>query len=106
MYSEKDLRLKCGQTGCVLQFSSYFGFRRYLKKIHAPYITSCWPHDTSNSQCLNNETPSTSSQCQNTEVGPSQSTQGYVLQGYVCLHYSLVYQILKLNWRLVAARIR
>lgn len=34
MYPRKSLRLKCGQTGCCLQFPSYSGFRRHLIKIH------------------------------------------------------------------------
>lgn len=83
MYPGKNLRLKCGQIGCCLQFSSYSGFRRHLIKIHAPTDNTCVPHvapsdhdpqQHNNSQCLNDETPSTSSQCQNIEAGPSVST--------------------------------
>lgn len=83
MYPGKNLKLKCGQIGCCLQFSSYSGFRRHLNKIHAT-VSTCVPHETpsdhdtqqfSSSQCLNDETPSTSSQCQNSEAGPSFSNQ-------------------------------
>lgn len=76
-----NLRLKCGQIGCCLKFTSYSGLRRHLIKIHAPTDNTCVPHETpsdpqqhNNSQCLNDETPSTSSQCQNIEAGPSVST--------------------------------
>lgn len=73
MYPGKSLRLKCGQTGCCLQFSSYSGFRRHLIKIHGLNDNICVPHETlsnydteecNNSQSIN-ELPSTSSQCQN-----------------------------------------
>lgn len=69
MYPGKNLKLKCGPIGCCLQFSSYSGFRRHLNKIHAT-VSTCVPHETpsdhdtqqfSSSQCLNDETPSTSS---------------------------------------------
>ncbi|XP_051239301.1 uncharacterized protein LOC127353781 [Dicentrarchus labrax] len=81
MYPGKNLRLKCGQVGCCLQFSSYSGFRRHLIKIHASSDNTCVPPETpsshdsqqhNNSQCLNDGTPSTSSQI--IEAGPSVST--------------------------------
>lgn len=73
MYPGKSLRLKCGQTGCCLQFSSYSGFRRHLIKIHGLTDNIRVPHETfsnydteecNNSQSIN-ELPSTSSQRQN-----------------------------------------
>lgn len=73
MYPGKSERLKCGQTGCCLQFPSYSGFRRHLIKIHALTDNMCVPHETlsnydtdecNNSQSIS-EQPSTSSQCQN-----------------------------------------
>lgn len=81
MYPGKKLRLKCGQVGCCLQFSSYSGFRRHLINIHASSDNTCAPPETTsshdsqqhnNSQCLNDEAPSTSSQI--IEAGPSVST--------------------------------
>jgi len=65
-----------------LQFSSYSGFRRHLVKIHSsigdrivPYETpSTYENEKDNSHSLNDEIPSTSSQCQNVESGPSVST--------------------------------
>lgn len=74
MYPGKSL--KCGQTGCCLQFSSYSGFRRRLINIHALTDNMRVPHETlsnydtdecNNSQSIN-EVPSTSSQCQNAET--------------------------------------
>lgn len=82
MYPGKDLRLKYGQIGCCLQFSSYSGVRRHLIKIHAPTDNTHVPHEIPSdddlqerniSQCLNDETPSTSTQCQNIEVSNSAS---------------------------------
>jgi len=69
MYPGKNLRLKCAQAGCCLQFSSYSGFRI------VPYETpSTYENEKDNSHSLNDEIPSTSSQCQNVESGPSVST--------------------------------
>lgn len=73
MYPGKSPRLKCGQTGCCLQFSSYSGFRRHLIKIHVLTDNIQVPHETlsncDSDECNNsqstNELPSTSSQCQN-----------------------------------------
>ena len=64
-----------------MQFSSYSGFRRHLINIHSLSDNTCVSPETpsshesqqhNNSQCLNDETPSTSSQI--IEAGPSVST--------------------------------
>lgn len=66
-----------------MQFSSYSGFRRHLINIHAPIDNTCVPLETpsdhesqqhDNSQCLNDETPSTSFQWQSIGAGPSVSS--------------------------------
>lgn len=82
LYTGKNLRLKCGQADCCLQFSSYSGFRRHLIKIHPLINDRCDPHETPssndseklNSNSLNDEIPSTSSQFQNVEAVPSVSS--------------------------------
>ncbi|XP_056305506.1 uncharacterized protein LOC130217424 [Danio aesculapii] len=79
MYPGKNLRLKCGQAGCCLQFSSYSGFRRHLIKIHSSvgdrfdfyHTPSSHDSEEQNSQSLNDTMASTSSQCQSVEAVPS-----------------------------------
>lgn len=78
MYPGKNLRLKCGQVGCCLQFSSYSGFRRHLIKIHSSvgdrfdFYDTPSAHDSEeqNSQSLN-DTMASTSQCQSVEAVPS-----------------------------------
>lgn len=83
MYPGKHLRLKWGQTGCCLQFSSYSGFRRHVIEIHAnsdnvsvmdvsPFNHETPEHD--DSQCLRDETPCSSSQQNKIEMDPSMSS--------------------------------